>query len=300
MKKRKLGKTGREVSEISFGGACLSGDGGGYGFGPMGDKKAFDLLERAWEFGINHYDTAPIYGFGESERRLGRVFKKLGLLDKVLISSKSGITWHENKRVNLDNSPKTTRRMLENSLRDLDRDYIDFYFIHWPDERVDIRKPLEVLLKAKEEGKIHHIGLSNTNEKDLKKGLEVAPIEIVQGQYNYLYPELSELKELIKGYDLGAMGWGTYHKGVLTGTVTKTREYHESDGRKKAPWWKRSMVNQDIEKFSSRKKELENQGVDLRYFALSEALKNPWLSTALVGMRTLDYLDETVGLWNGC
>jgi len=156
---------------LAFGGAAISGEGGGYGFGDINENDSIELLNSAYDKGIRIFDTAPIYGFGLSEVRMGKAFKQTR--DKVFIVSKSGVTWGENKRVDMTNDPVVTTKMLEQSLRDLQSDYIDLYMIHWPDTRVDIRRPLEVLAKAKHQGKIKHIGLCNTNIADLEKGSEI-------------------------------------------------------------------------------------------------------------------------------
>lgn len=293
MKTRQLGSTGIDISEISFGGAAISGEHGGYGFGPISEDDSIKLVREAVERGINHFDTAPIYGFGESEKRLGKSFSG-GLRDKLYITSKSGITWHDNKRVDLDNSAKTTLKMLEQSLRDLNTDYIDFYFIHWPDPRVDIRYPMEVLSKAKEQGKIRYIGLSNTNLEEYQIANEVEEISILQGQYNFLHDDLAQLQEVITSNKLGSMCWGSFHKGVLTSTIDKDRQYEASDCRKKSPWWKRSEVNKEIDKFESIRKEVQARDLRLDSFALGYILKESWVSTALVGMRNLDYLSRTL------
>src|SRR5690606_12662881 len=100
--------------------------------------------------------TAPIYGFGLSEERFGAYLPK-----EAFIISKSGVDWHANKRVNMTNDPFVTERMLNESLKRLKRDSIDLYMIHWPDSRVDIRLPLEVLARAQKAGKIKYIGLCN-------------------------------------------------------------------------------------------------------------------------------------------
>ena len=292
MKTRQLGNTGISLSEISFGGAAISGEAGGYGFGSISEKDSIDLVSKAVDHGINHFDTAPIYGFGESERRLGKALKSIR--EDVYITSKSGITWHDNKRVDLDNSAKTTQKMLEQSLRDLQSDYIDFYFIHWPDPRTDIRYPMEVLARAKDEGKIRYIGLSNTNTDDYSAACEIAKVDIIQGQYNFLCPDLHNLKELILEHNLGVMGWGSFHKGILTGTIDKKREYSDSDCRKKAPWWKRSQVNQEIDQFEPTKNYLDQKGIALDSFALGYILKEGWITTTMVGMRKDEYITKTL------
>lgn len=292
MKLNKLGRTNIEVSEISFGGAVLSGEAGGYSFGKMNDKDAQELVELALHHGINHFDTAPIYGFGASERRLGAALKTCR--EKIYLTSKSGITWHENQRVDLNNSPEVTIKMLEQSLRDLQTEYIDFYYIHWPDPRVDIRRPVEVLMKAKEQGKLKYIGLSNTNPLEYQSASEVGVIDIIQGQYNYLHPDLDPMKEIIQRDNLGAMSWGSYHKGVLTGVVGKKREYDSSDGRSGSPWWKKSEINQEIDDFEPLMKKLIEKNIDLRSFALASIFYQDYITSALVGMRTPEYLKQTL------
>ena len=115
---------------LAFGGAAISGEGGGYGFGDISESAAIDLLKEAYDLGFTIFDTAPIYGFSLSEKRMGKAFKSMR--DKVFIVSKSGVTWNESKRVDMTNDPKVARLMLEQSLRDLESDYIDLYMIHWP------------------------------------------------------------------------------------------------------------------------------------------------------------------------
>jgi myo-inositol catabolism protein IolS len=156
---------------IGFGAASISGEGGGYGFGAISERDAVQLLEQAFHAGIRLYDTAPIYGFGLSEKRIGLAFQQKR--EDVFYVSKGGVTWDQNKRVDKNNHPDVIQKMLEQSLRDLNTDYIDLYMIHWPDERHDIRPAMEVLTKAKAQNKIRFIGLCNTNERDFKKVLVV-------------------------------------------------------------------------------------------------------------------------------
>ena len=106
-----FGRLAFKVSRLSFGGAAVSGEAGGYSFGGTSEQDSLRLLRAAYDKGINLFDTAPIYGFGESERRIGKAFK--GMRDKVFIVSKSGVTWDEDKKPRTDNSPATTRRMID-------------------------------------------------------------------------------------------------------------------------------------------------------------------------------------------
>lgn len=223
---------------LAFGGASLSSEGGGYGFGSVKENTIAAMLDFCLEAGITIYDTAPIYGFGQSEISLGKYLKPKR--EKVRFISKSGVHWHDNKRVDMTNDAKITEKMLHESLKRLDTDYIDLYMIHWPDEKVDIRKPMEVLFKAKQAGKILHLGLCNTNQRDLKLAQEIAAIEVVQSQWNLFERQSDELISELERENISFMGWGTLDKGIIPMSVTPDRKFEESDARAWAPWWKQS------------------------------------------------------------
>lgn len=224
-------------SPFGFGGAAISGEGGGYGFGEITERDALALLEKAYERGIKLFDTAPIYGFGLSEKRIGKAFKSNR--ENVFIVSKSGVSWHSSKRVNMTNDVKIAQKQLEQSLKDLKTDYIDLYMIHWPDDKVDIRESMEFLLKAKDKQMIKHIGLCNTNQSELDLALEVGSVDVIQSQFNVFEREgLESLRESLKKQEISFMSWGTLDKGILSGRVTPSRTFDASDCRSWAPWWK--------------------------------------------------------------
>src|SRR5690606_10242245 len=107
----------RTLPRITFGGASLSGEGGGYGLGAMSEEQAEKLIKSAFDMGLKLFDTAPIYGFGLSEKRLGKYLPK-----DAMVLTKSGVDWHETKRINMTNSPVNTERMFHESLKRLKRE----------------------------------------------------------------------------------------------------------------------------------------------------------------------------------
>ncbi|MBL7664836.1 MAG: aldo/keto reductase [Bacteriovoracaceae bacterium] len=291
MKYRVLGKTQLKVSEIAFGGAAISGEGGGYGFGDITEVESEKLLKAALERGINFFDTAPIYGFGLSEQRLGKAFKKMR--DKVILVSKCGVTWHENKRVDMNNSAKVTQKMLEQSLRDLQTDYIDLYMVHWPDARVDIRETVEVLAKAQMQNKIRYIGLCNTFEEDYHKASEVAEISVFQSEFSLTQSAVeSNLFPLCEKNNIGFMSWGTLDKGILTGRVIEERKFDASDCRSWAPWWNKKEVLVKVEKVKKLKAFLQDKDYDLLTSALAYNLSFKNVSSAICGVRNLGQLES--------
>lgn len=269
----------RPISKLALGGAALSGQAGGYGFGEVGEGSAESLVKHAFEAGINIFDTAPIYGFNTSEIRLGKYVKNFR--DDILLVSKSGITWHNTKRVNLTNDAKTTQDMLHESLKNLQTEYIDLYLIHWPDPRVDIRIPMEVLAKAKEKGKIRHIGLCNTNNDDLALAKEIEEISVLQSECNLFQ---NQLENLHRNNEF-LMGWGTLDKGILAGTVTAGRKFSAEDARSWAPWWKKSNWREKVTKVADFQKEFK---LDIFDVALAYSLNNT--STSIAGFKNIDQL----------
>lgn len=271
-----------KLSEICFGGASISGSRGGYGFGAISFADSIELVLEAYDKGINFFDTAPIYGFNESERVLSQSLKKIR--EKVTIISKCGVDWHDSKRVNMSNDPKVCQKMLDQSLKF--HQYLDVYMIHWPDKNIDIRYPLEVLQKAKEKKDILHIGLCNTNQEDLDKAEEVCTVDIVQSEVNLFHNQLRELKT--PAYK---MGWGTFDKGILTGSVTEDRHFDKDDCRSWAPWWKKSNWKDKVKKVKTLKEFVNSHHISLLELALSYSLSEDGVHSAICGFKNSKQLD---------
>ncbi len=278
---------------VAFGGASISGEGAGYGFGNISETNAIDLLLEAFDLGIKVYDTAPIYGFGLSEKRIGKAFKMNR--EKVFIISKSGVTWGTNKRVDMSNDPKVAEKMLHQSLIDLDSEYIDLYMVHWPDSKFDIRETLEVYHKAKNQGKIKHIGLCNTNLDDLKKASEIDHIEVVQSEFNIFSRGIQkELFPEFKKQNIDFMSWGTLEKGIISGTVTKDRKFEDVDCRKSAPWWKQMDFETRYKVMDALKPFLAKHGLSGVDLALKYNFSFEEVSMVLCGMRNSKQLNGVV------
>jgi aryl-alcohol dehydrogenase-like predicted oxidoreductase len=270
----------RSLSRLGFGGASLSGEGGGYGFGKMDEQMAETLIKDAWEMGINLFDTAPIYGFGLSEERMGRYLPK-----EAFLITKSGVDWHPNMRVNMSNDPKVTEKMLLASLKRLKREQIDLYMIHWPDASVDIRRPLEVLAKYQEKGAIQHLGLCNSHPEDLKKAKEIAHVSSLQSELNIYQTKAFDLFES-DWKNFFSMAWGTFDKGILTGRVTTDRKFDSTDARSWAPWWSKKEVARKIEQVEKISEVIKDEGISLTQLALHYNLNYFGVNSTLIGFKS--------------
>lgn len=279
------------IPQVTFGGASLSGEGGGYGFGEMSEFQAESLLKASWEHGLTLYDSAPIYGFGLSEERLGRYLPK-----EAMIISKCGVDWHPTKRVNMSNDPKIAEKMLHESLKRFNRDVIDIYMVHWPDSKVDIRETLAVLIKAKEARKIKHIGLCNTTLEDLHKAQEICEVDVIQSELNLFNQEpFQRLGNEWK--DKVSMSWGTFDKGILSGRVTAERKFSKEDARSWAPWWNKKEVAAKVERTEKLKNILSDYNLTLPQFCLQFNLQYFELTTCLIGFKSeMDLVQVTSNL----
>lgn len=288
---RPFGQTGLKVPVISFGGAALSGEGGGYGFGSISEPEALDLLARALDGGITLFDTAPVYGFGLSEKRIGKAFSKLR--ERVILASKAGITWSDNKRIHLDCRPETVETMLAQSLKHLATDYIDIYLIHAPDPKVDIRRTMQVLAEAKRRGRIGCIGLCNVSARDILKAAEVDRVDVVQNEFNlFRCSAAAEVFPVTEERTIAFMSWGTLDKGILTGRVTEQRGFEKTDVRCWAPWLKKKYKAPRMEAMAKISGVLEAHSHSGLELALGFVLQHPQVATALCGIRNRQQLES--------
>ncbi|WP_019006935.1 aldo/keto reductase [Cohnella laeviribosi] len=195
MEKRKLGSSGLEVSVIGFGAWAA----GKVGWGRVTESELEEAIIRAYEEGVNFFDTAPVYGFGESERLLGRVLKPFR--KQVIIATKFGLVWDANG-IHNDVSAAGARREVDESLKRLGTDYIDLYQVHWPDPtgKVPIAETIGALKDLVQEGKIRHIGVSNFSVEQLREAQAIAPIVSLQSPYNLLQRKAERLKEIAAKY----------------------------------------------------------------------------------------------------
>ncbi len=214
------------VSRVCMGGCPM----GGYGWGVVHENELISAVHASVEQGVNFFDTADVYGLGQSERTLGRA---LGTnRHKAVIATKFGVRI-EDRVTFYDNSPQWIRKACESSLRRLDTDYIDLYQVHYRDGKTDMQSVVETLEDLRREGKIRYFGLSNLSLKDLQ---ELEPwkgtFASVQNQYSLACREHeSDILELSDKIDLTPMTWGSLGQGVLTGKYDSNTTFGSDDRR---------------------------------------------------------------------
>jgi len=238
-KMRRLGKSELKVSEIGLGCWAIGGpsfDDNGEPTGWSGNNDADSLagLYRAYELGVNHWDTADVYGKGHSERLIGRVFREGVKREEIVLASKVG--WHKGTAAHSFES-LNIRNQLEQSLKNLNTDYLDIYYLHNPffGEKDQYLNPAaETMHQLKEEGKIRVVGQSAYSYKQFLRVCQTTKPEVLQLPYNALRSPFDALRSDIFSWsdenDMGVVMFGSYAKGILLGKYDENNLPQVEDG----------------------------------------------------------------------
>ena len=224
MKYRKLGKTGFEVSEVSFGGWAIGGS-----WGDVEDEQSMSALKEAVNQGINFFDTADVYGDGRSERLMAKLRKETD--EEIHIATKAGrrLNPHSAEGYNKENLNK----FVDRSLKNLDVDTIDLLQLHCPPTEVyDQEEVFEILEEMVEAGKIKNYGVSVEKVEEAMKALEYENVATVQIIFNmFRHKPADEFLAKAKEKDVGVICRVPLASGLLTGKFSKDSTFAENDHR---------------------------------------------------------------------
>lgn len=218
MIRRAIGRNGRQVNAIGLG--CM---GISFAYGPaMPEDAAVKLLHEAIALGVDHFDTAEMYGLGHNEKVLGAAFHDRR--DKVFIATKFGPLMEAGtgRRLGVDGSEANARRALEQSLKSLRTDHVDLWYLHRRDFSRPIEETVGAMSRLVEEGKVRAIGLSEVTAPTLRAAAKVAPIAALQSEYS-IFSRFIEADILPACRELGTtlVAYSPLGRGMLTGAFKK-------------------------------------------------------------------------------
>lgn len=289
MQYRPFGRTGLQVSAMGFGCWPMAGD----RYGSIEDREAIAAVRRAIELGVTCFDTAPGYGSGHSEEVLGEA---LGDLRKdVVLVTKCGI--HPVKPGQTgparDSSRANILREIDVSLRRLGTDYVDLLLVHWPDPNTPFEVTMRALEEVVESGRARFVGVSNFTLEMMKTAARERRIDVIQVGYHLFDRRMEqEIFPYCVEQGIGVMGYGSLAHGLLTGAFKADHAFEANDWRGLGAAFGQGLFRGENFKANLAVVErlkhevAEPRGVPLSQIALAWVLRNPALSTALVGART--------------
>ena len=286
MKTRLL--AGKHISEIGMG--CMNVS-HAYS-GKLNEKDAIALLRGAFDLGINHFDTAALYGFGENEKIVGHAIKPFR--DNVFLASKCGMTGVDGKRV-IDGRPETLNKTLDSALRSLQTDFIDLYYLHRIDANVPVEESINALSKAVAAGKIGAIGLSEVSAATLARAHAVHPIAAVQTEYS-LWTRNAEIAVLDACDKRGItfVGFSPLARGFLCNTFASTDELDAADIRRGMPRFQGENWQHNRQLYTQFSLLAKQAGCTPAQLAIKWVLTRGDFVHALPGTRLLSHLKENV------
>ncbi|WP_225764259.1 aldo/keto reductase [Inquilinus sp. Marseille-Q2685] len=220
---RRLG--GLDVSAIGLGLMPLSGV-----YGAADDAASEDLIRRAIDLGVDHLDSADMYGWGHNEELLGRAIK--GRRDRVVLVTKFGQIRRDGQPNGVDGRPEYVAQACEASLRRLGVDIIDLYYQHRVDPAVPIEETVGAMARLVEQGKVRHLGLSEAGADTIRRAHAVHPIAAVQTEYSLLYrAEAEATRAVTRALGIGFVGYSPLGRGFLAGAI---QDISQIDGRRAA------------------------------------------------------------------
>jgi aryl-alcohol dehydrogenase-like predicted oxidoreductase len=262
-----------------------------YGTPPSPEDGA-KLLHRALDLGYNHLDTARIYGEGKNETLIGETLK--GRRNEFFLASKTGIIV-EGKERRIDCKPATIRSALEESLRLLQTDHIDLYYLHRRDFATPIEESVGELARAVESGKIGSIGLSEMSADTLRKAHAVHPIAAMQTEYS---PQTrnAEIAVLNACCKLGTafVAFSPVGRGMLTGRLRDPVTLPDGDLRKSWPRFKGKNWAKNLELIDAFGIIATGAGITPAQLALGWVLAKGDHIVAIPGTANITHLEENI------
>ncbi|MFC5653860.1 aldo/keto reductase, partial [Paenibacillus solisilvae] len=286
MKYRKLGKNGPEISVIGFGSWAIGGGGWASAWGSQDDKLSTESVRVALDNGINFYDTAAVYGLGHSEEVIGKALK--GDRDKVVLATKCGLVWDENKSISKNGTYDSILREAEASLRRMGTDYIDLYQMHWPD--TDTNAPAEETMRAMDklvqDGKVRYVGVSNYNVPLLEASLSVRHVDSLQPPYSILRPAIEkEILPFCLEKGIGVVAYSPLTSGLLSGNYTYDTKFSDDDWRSRNAAHIGEGLRKNVDRVEKLKEIAGRYGITIPQLAIAYDLAHPALTSAIVGVR---------------
>jgi aryl-alcohol dehydrogenase-like predicted oxidoreductase len=288
MKKRTLGND-LEVSAIGLG--CM---GMSFAYGSTDEKESLATIDRALELGVNFLDTADIYGPHTNEELVGKALK--GRREKFVLATKFGIVFDPTNLGirGINGKPEYVHQAVEASLKRLEIETIDLYYLHRVDPATPIEDTVGAMARLIEEGKIRHIGLSEASAETLHRASKVHKITALQSEYSLWTRDVEDNDVLATCRELG-IGFVPYSplgRGFLSGEIKKFEDLEENDWRRTNPRFQGENFEKNLKLVEKLEEIAKEKDVTASQLALAWVLAQGQDIVPIPGTKRVKYLEQ--------
>ncbi|EPX73738.1 aldose reductase YakC [Schizosaccharomyces octosporus yFS286] len=286
---RKIGDT--VVSPIGFGCMGLHAM-----YGPSSEEANQAVLTRAADIGCTFWDSSDMYGFGANEDCLGRWFKQTGRRNEIFLATKFGYEKKPDGSVALNNTPEHIHKALDISLKRLNVEFIDLYYVHRFSGETPIETIMETLKSLVEAGKIRYIGLSECSADTIRRACKVYPVSAVQIEYSPFSLEIERpeigVEQACRENNITIVCYAPLGRGFLTGAYKSPDDFPEGDFRRNAPRYQKENFYKNLELVKKLESIAAKNNVTPGQLSLAWILAQGHNFLPIPGTKRIKYLEE--------
>jgi len=294
VKKINLGSKGLVVPIIGLGCMGMTGFEEGNMYGEADEHEAIATIHRSLELGGNFLDTADLYGPFKNEQLIAKAIN--GSRDKYIIATKFGWEIDDNNKVTwaINGKKEYVKKAVERSLKNLNTDYIDLYYMHRLDKNTPIEETVDAMSELVKEGKVGYLGLSEVSSETVKRAHSVHPVTAVQSEYSLFERTVEERGVLKTLHELG-IGFVAYSplgRGFLSGQIRTIDDLPENDFRRAIPRFQEAHFYKNIALVKAIEAMAEERNISSSQLALAWIISKGILP--IPGTKRRKYVEQNI------
>lgn len=291
MQQRILGTQGLKANAIGLGTMGMT-----MAYGPSDEVESIATIHRAFELGVDFYDTAELYGrgTGSNEILLGKAVA--GFREQVILATKFGFDISDGQVRGVNSRPENIRTVAENSLRFLNTDYIDVFYQHRVDPDVPIEEVAGAVKELIDAGKVRYFGLSEAGPQTIKRAHAVQPVSVLQTEYSVFERDVeAAVLPMTRALGIGFVPYSPLGRGFLTADVRPADQYADDDMRRHDPRWKGENFDKNMHAVTQLKDLATSKGCTVAQLAIAWLLAQGDDIVPIPGTKSPKRLEENVG-----
>jgi aryl-alcohol dehydrogenase-like predicted oxidoreductase len=294
IKQMELGSQGLIVPVIGLGCMGMTGFEEANMYGEADEQEAIATIHRSLELGGNFLDTADLYGPLKNEQLIAKAIQ--GERDKYIIATKFGWEIDDNNKVTwaINGKKAYVKKALERSLKNLNTDYVDLFYLHRLDRSTPIEETVEAMAELVKEGKVKYIGLSEVSSETVRRAHAVHPITAVQSEYSLFERTVEErgVLETLTELGIGFVAYSPLGRGFLSGQIRSIDDLPENDFRRAIPRFQEAHFYKNIELVQAIEALAKDMNVSSSQLAIAWTISKGILP--IPGTKRRKYLEENI------